>query len=203
MLILESTALVLNLGSGGNDQGIISKRTIHVDVAIRRIMGVKDSILGDINYLPIAGGIADLVVCVGGVINYAGPHTAIKEICRATKVGGYILLEFESSKSLEFDISTVFGRDIVSVNTFFNNRSEKIQVYSENFISRLLMQSGARIEVVESFHILSSLALRFCRSEETAQRWARFDHLARLIPGLRRCGSNIILLAKKVDRSKD
>src|SRR3954470_17097109 len=46
MLILESTALVLNLGSGGNDQGIISKRTIHVDVAIRRIMGVKDSILG-------------------------------------------------------------------------------------------------------------------------------------------------------------
>lgn len=195
--------LALNIGSGGNERGVLSTRQIHIDVAIRRIMGIENSVLGDVNHLPISSGVADLVVCVGGALNYADPYKAIWEVCRSTRKGGHIILEFESSKSLEFNWRNTFGREIVTVDTFYNGRVETIQVYSESLISRLLSQSGARIKIKRSFHVLSSLALRFSKDESTAQRWARFDGLARFIPVLRNCGSNVILLAKKVGGQGD
>jgi hypothetical protein len=200
-LLMAADTLILNLGSGGKDYDINVESQVHIDVAVRRLIDVKKSVLADINYLPVVSGAIDVVICVGGALNYVNPYRAIPEICRTAKSGAHIVLEFESSKSLEFPIKTTFGQPMAEVVTFYNGSSEKIYVYSEEFIASLLAENGVYVKRTQAFHILSSLAFRFSRNENTAQRWARLDSIARAIPGLRGCGSNVMLLAQKNSRT--
>jgi hypothetical protein len=189
--------LVVNLGSGGMDHGIPARRHIHLDIAIGRLCHVKHAIGASINEIPFKKCSASLLLCVGGVLNYADPCKAIPEMAATLQKGGHLILEFESSRSLDFSFAEVFGQPSAMVETFYNGQRERIRVYSEDFIVGLLKRSGISVVRSKRFHILSPLFYRLFGNADSASRWASLDYLAQLVPGLRKIGSNVILLGKK------
>ena len=194
-----STGSIFNLGSGGNSYGLSGESHIHIDLVRQRLKGIELPLVATIDQLPLRSEVADLVICVGGVINYANPAFALPEIARIMKSGAYLLLEFESSRSFEYS-KEIFGKPSRLVLSFYNGHSEPLQVYSEEFIISYLNQAGLSVIRKETFHILSSLVYRFFRNENRAAKWAWFDGLARILPTIGPCGSNVILAARKASR---
>src|SRR5688572_20057798 len=71
---------ILNAGSGGDDLGIGSPRTIHLDIAERRLLS-RDGLrlVGSVEAIPLSSGSVDSTICVGSVINYCDAAATIIE----------------------------------------------------------------------------------------------------------------------------
>src|SRR2546423_8967435 len=68
---------LFNAGSAGRDYGIKEPMT-HLDLFESKIAACKDYIVGDISDIPAPNDSFDVILCVGSVLNYADPLSAIK-----------------------------------------------------------------------------------------------------------------------------
>ena len=100
-LTLPESYYVLNAGSAGYSYGLDEQNIIHIDIAEKKVNQLPNHVVGDIQNLPFANEQFDLVICVGSVINYCDPIPVLSEFSRAQKNGGYLMLEFENSKTWE------------------------------------------------------------------------------------------------------
>lgn len=188
---------ILNVGSHGNSYGLHADNQIHLDIAEPSMTGVALAVVGDAETLPFGNEVFDFTLCVGSVINYCSAAAAIAEMGRTLKKSGRLLLEFETSDSLEFMLTPDIGKDVALVRTFYNRMPDRLYVYSCNYISAALRANKMEIDQVRRFHLLSPLAYRLTRSERVASRFARYDNLAQRLPLLGRYSANVTLSAHK------
>ena len=189
---------LLNAGSGGNDYGLNDIEQFHVDIAESKIKHFSNSLISNIERMPIKNDEFDYCLCVGSVINYCDAAAVIQEFRRVLKQDGYLILEFEGSKSFEFIFKSSFDRTASIAETFYQGSVEQIWIYSERYLKSLLQDNGFRILMVERFHIFSPIVYRMSKNPNLAARFVRLDLVANFIPVLRTFAANIILTCVKV-----
>jgi ubiquinone/menaquinone biosynthesis C-methylase UbiE len=189
---------ILNAGSGGDDYGLSKYGShVHVDVAENRLKSCDNFVVASIENLPFEDNSFDVCVCVGSVINYCDAIKSLSELARTLKVGGHLLLEFESSKSHEFMFSSSFDKPATIVKTFYNGTMEYIWVYSPSFILKDLELNGFTVTDERRFHLLSPLLYKITKNEILSARFACFDPFLRQTPYLRKVSANVILICEK------
>jgi len=188
---------ILNAGSAGYSYNIPEENIIHVDIAKDKISHLSNSIVADIQKLPFQEPRFDMILCVGSVLNYCDPVQVMQEFQRVLKKGGYLILEFENSFTLELVGTANFDKRVVLVKSFHNGRPEKIWYFSESYVKELAMMAGCRTILLERIHILSPLIYRITRNEGTSAKFARLDRFFSKVPLIRRFSSNSIFLFLK------
>lgn len=187
---------ILNAGSAGYSYGLNENNITHVDVADKHISHLKNAIVADVANLPLKDGTFDGIICVGSVLNYCDPIDVMKEFARVLKPNGFIILEFECSKTFELLFKKGFNNSAVYIETFFDAHGDKERIwyFSEKYINRLAKSYGFTIKKRTSFHILSPLVYRMTQKETFAAKFSSLDKFCSVIPGLNKFGSNIICL---------
>jgi SAM-dependent methyltransferase len=190
--------VVLNAGSGDIDPGLKSALTINLDISITRVSMIPNAVVGSVEAIPLRDASIDAVVCVGSVINYCDVGATILEFARVLRPGGYLLLEFESSRSAELRSQDVFGRSVGVAETFYGDGPEIVWVYTPEFVGHLL--EAARIPVFKRvpIHVLSPWILSLFGSIPGAAVVARLDPIARRLPIVTRWASNHLFIGKKL-----
>lgn len=194
---ITDQTVILNAGSGGNTYGIAEQNQIHVDVAGSKIDQLPKHIIADIQNLPIEDASVDIILCVGSVINYCDPVLVISSFGRSLVEGGFLVLEFESSRTFELLGKSSFNKPATLVDTFYYGEKEKLWYFSEQHIITLTRLSGFEVLACKHFHLLSPLIYRLFKNEKVASRFAKLDDLLCRVPILRKISSNIILLLRK------
>ncbi len=192
-----SGRVILNAGAGGHDLGLDTAVTINIDISDARIDSLPNPLLASIEALPLADGTIDIIVCVGCVINYCDAAMVITEFGRVLRLGGYLVLECESSYSAELITQDAFRQSAAVIETFYANHQEVVWAYSPSYIKSLL--SAANFDVLRRMpiHVLSPWALLMLRSVRAAAVIARLDRAARKIPFLTRWASSHLFFCEK------
>ncbi|HEV7429444.1 MAG TPA: methyltransferase domain-containing protein [Thermoanaerobaculia bacterium] len=158
---LGHSDLVVFAGSGGRSNGVQHQNVVHIDIAEKTLRYAPGPLLANVEQLPIKGGSIAAVICVGSVVNYCDAAATIAEFARVIRDRGTLILDFESSDSLEFAFTSTFKSAVDLISTFYNERREEIWVYSLRFIEAALAASGFVVTFRFPIHILSPLRLRF------------------------------------------
>ncbi len=177
------TGLIIDVGSGGNSYLSTDVTTVDVDVAERRLIGRPMAVCCSAETLALRDGVADLVVCVGPVINYCSLEEVVDECARVMRIGADLVLHVELSNSFEFAGRSEWGRDVAYVSSFYKGE-ENYWVYSDAFIRRVLVQSGFTLRRTRYFHFVSSVVYRLTGDACRATRFARVDRWISWIPGV-------------------
>ncbi len=188
---------VVNIGSGDNNYGLEKDSILNIDIAINKLKRLPNGVLSDCHAVPVRDGEAEVIICVGSVINYCDAFILIEEFSRLLKNGGTLILEFECSKSWELMFSRSFNKNSALIRTFYNNDTEMIWVYSQPFIENALKVNGFVVREATPFHLISPLVYKITRSSDFASKLAKLDPFATRIPILRTITSNVILLCEK------
>jgi SAM-dependent methyltransferase len=191
---------LLNVGSHGNAYSLQNGNHFHTDIAEEALTNVSLACVADAERLPFLNEAFDVVLCVGSVINYCTAARAIGEMGRVLRPGGQLLLEFETSESLEFALTRDLNKDVTIVRTFYNGSLENLYVYSSRYIAGALNANGLTIDKSARFHVVSPLTYRISRNERFAAIFSFLDNLARKLPGLRNYSANILLSAQKTQK---
>ena len=194
---LKEDSQILNAGSGGNTYNVNGNH-LHIDITDKHIKENQKFIKASIENIPIECNIFDLCICVGSVINYCDAFKAISEISRTLKVGGYLILEYDQSKNFEYYGTKTYNSNIDIVKTFNSGYEDKIWVYSEKYIKKILKHYNFKILNTQYFHCLSSLIYKVKKNEQFAAKFTYFDNITNFIPFLRKISNNIILIAQKI-----
>jgi SAM-dependent methyltransferase len=189
---------ILNVGSHGNTYGLQIGDHFHADIAEEPLKNVALACVADVERLPFPNAVFDIVLCVGSVINYCVAARAIGELGRVLKPKGQLLLEFETSESLEFALTNDLAKDVTVVRTFYNGSLENLYVYSQRYITGALTANGLTVTNTSKFHIISPLAYRITRNERLAATFSFLDRVASKLPGLRNYSANILVAAQKL-----
>ena len=188
---------VLNAGSAGNNYELIETNTIHLDIAKNKIADLTNAILSSIEDIPVRNESFDLIVCVGSVINYCDPIRVFQEFNRLLKSPGYIILEFETSRTLELFGKKDFNKNLVLTDTFYNGGTERLWYYSEKFIKEIALNNDLRVLAEDRCHIISPLVYRMLKDEIIAARFAKYDKIFLKVPVINTMASNVIYLFHK------
>ncbi|MGD0036633.1 MAG: methyltransferase domain-containing protein [Bacteroidota bacterium] len=189
---------ILNAGSAGNNYGLLNHEQLHVDIADKKLKDIPNSMVANIEKLPLSKKEFDLCLCVGSVINYCDAFKALGEFSRLVKKDGWLILEFENSRCFEYVFQPGFGQEAVIVETFYKGSKERLWAYSEGYIKRILRHYGFRIISMERFHILSSLVYRISKKPNFSALFSSIDPVLKRIPFLNLFCSNIILVCEKM-----
>jgi SAM-dependent methyltransferase len=194
---LTPASRILNAGSGDESYNVSPGMVVDCDIADRKLVGLPHGVAGDITRLPLRSGAVDCCVCVGSVVNYVDVTRAIEEIARVVKPEGKVVLEFESSRSLEYVFTRHFGEDATRVSTFYIYENENIWVYHEEHVRKLLAQAGFRVVAERRAHFMAPLFYRFRKDLHWAARFAVLDKFVSWMPFLRRHSANVIFLCER------
>jgi SAM-dependent methyltransferase len=188
---------VLNAGSGGNDYGLMGHEQLHVDIAELKIQGIPNSLIANVEEMPLNDNDFDICLCVGSVLNYCDPVKAIQEFSRLVKPQGKLILEFEASKCFEFIFHSSFNQSAALVETFYLGNRERLWVYSEDYILAILHLNGFVLTDLQRFHIISPLVYALTRNSGFASCFAALDRILSWFPFLNKFSANIILSCEK------
>lgn len=193
----RSAYLVLNAGAGGHDLDLTASTTINLDISETRLAPLPHPLLASVENLPLADASVDAIICVGSVINYCDAAVTIMEFARVLKVGGSLILEFDSSQSAELITQQAFGQSAAIAETFYAGQDEAVWVYSAEYVENLLR--AARFDLIHrvAIHVLSPWSLLLLRNLRAAAAIARLDRIARRIPFLTRWASNHLFFCEK------
>jgi SAM-dependent methyltransferase len=190
---------ILNAGSAGNGYGLPEENMLHVDLADKHLKHLSNSIVANIEKLPLPDLSFDLIICVGSVLNYCDPLLVANEFTRVLKSGGYIIIEFECSCTFELLGTKDFNKSAVFVETFFDSYGgkEKIWYFSENYIQEVFHQDSYSLIKRSPFHILSPAAYRMTNNLLFSSFFSKLDGICSAIPILNKFGSNILYMLHK------
>ncbi|HXS36538.1 MAG TPA: methyltransferase domain-containing protein [Flavipsychrobacter sp.] len=192
---------ILNAGSAGYSYGLDERNIIHIDIAAKRLNKLANSLVADVQNIPLPGEQFDLIICVGSVINYCDPLLVIKEFSRLLKSAGKLILEFENSFTLELLGKRSFNQKAVVIDSFYNGQPEKVWFFSERYILELASLYNLRQSDYSRCHILSPFAYRLFKSERFAARLGKLDVFCRHVPFLRKFSSNTICLFSNISNA--
>jgi SAM-dependent methyltransferase len=194
--VARSSALVVDVGSGGETYGLGIGQRIDVDIAEHRLVGTGRRICANAELLPLRDAIADLTICVGPVINYCSLEEALGELARVTRAGGTVVLHVELSNSWEFAGTDAYRADAAFVETFYEG-VETMWVYSDSYVRRSARSYGLQLRRARYFHLVSSLVYRATRRPNLAARAAIADALFRWLPGIRQIADSAIYVFRR------
>lgn len=195
---LTPASRILNAGSGDESYSIGPGTVINSDIADRKLVGMSCGVAGDLANLPLKTAAVDVCVCVGSVVNYVRESArAIGELGRVVRPGGRLILEFESSASLEYLGTPHFGRDVSQVSTFYITENENIWVYAEAHMRRLLDAAGFDVIAVDRAHFVAPLILGYVHNIHAAARFIWLDRLLSRLPLVNRHAANVIYLCRR------
>lgn len=194
---LSRDSKILNAGSGGESYFLSEDSLYHVDIAASKIIGKKHFYVGSIEKLPFEDCFFDAVICVGEVINYCDADKVIAEFSRVLRAGGLLILEYESTNTLELIFRKEFNSPRQLWKTFYQGHPEWIWYYSDEYLMKTISSNGFAITKNYQFHILSIFIYRLTQNSNFSSYFAIFDILFRLIPWIRQYGSNTIISARK------
>jgi hypothetical protein len=189
--------VILNAGAGKEDLGLHPSITINLDLPESRVRSLAHPRLATVEALPLADSSVDMIVCTGGVINCYDAALVIAEFGRVIRLGGYLLLEFESSRSAKLMPQKAFGKSAAIAKTFYARRPETVWVYSLTYIKNLLRADDFEVVRKAPIHVLSPWGLFLTQSVRVAGALGRLDSVARIVPGLTRWASNHFLVCQK------
>ena len=189
--------VILNVGSGGNAYGISAKCHFHLDLAERRLPIDGKSIVGTAETLPFKSNSFSFVLCVGDVINYCDPVSALSEIARVLAPGGRVLLEFESSTGAEYLFKSSYGLPSICIQGYYQNQQETIWIYNPRYIKRLLSMIGLEPLHDEGFHSLTALSFRSFGSWRGFRKLCAIERLSPARRWFRHFACNRIFVAQK------
>jgi SAM-dependent methyltransferase len=188
---------LLNAGSGGRSYGI-SELMTHLDLFESRLARTQHRLIGNISRIPAENDSFDVVICVGSVINYADPLSAVREFSRVLRSGGLLIIEYERSASFEHFCRNGGSQACIRVKTFYGSVPTSLWVYGDEFIDGLLAASGfSRIEELR-FHALSSVVLSATNSSKIASWFTPRDRYFAQHWPLKLFASNRILAVEKI-----
>ncbi|AKG34324.1 class I SAM-dependent methyltransferase [Paenibacillus durus] len=187
---------ILNAGSGGNTYGL-KYDMHHLDITDKFISKFAKYSVASVENMPFAASSFDIAICVGSVINYCDASICISELSRILKPGGYLLLEFESSWSIDFFNSDAYKESAAVIKTKYFNEEHILWVYSMNYITEILKSCGLQSLQTKRFHILSNFFYKLLKNENSATKFAIADSLFQYIPFLAHRSHNIIMLCRK------
>jgi SAM-dependent methyltransferase len=196
--IPEVVHLALNAGCGDNDYGLSAKANcVNLDISYRQAQYSSDALVGDIERLPFASAIFDLVLCVGAVVNYCEPYDAIPELIRVLKPGGTLVLDFETTTTAEVLFSRHWGKRVSVIERLFADRLDKTYLFSARHIKSIL--SHCRCEVIQTWRYHTATAIwRLMFPQSNLPQPVRLsDKVVSRVPGLRHLCSNIIFVCRK------
>ena len=130
----SSHEIILNAGSGGNDYGITCKEMVHVDIAEKKLKGVKNAVVSNIESMPFPDSQFDSIICVGSVINYCDASAVIAEFSRVSKPGALLVLEFENSGGYEYRKKVCYKESATVVTVQFQGSDHTQWLYSMPYI---------------------------------------------------------------------
>lgn len=188
---------ILNAGSAGNSYGLNEKNIVHTDIAKNKIRHLPNSILSNIEDIPLKSNSFDLIICVGSVINYCDPIRVFDEFNRLLIRKGHIIIEFESSCTFELLGKENFNKKVVLTDTFYNGGIERLWYFSELYIQELASNFNLKIYDRNKCHLVSPLIYRLLKKEKFAAHFAKLDDIFLKIPLVNRFASNVIYLLKK------
>lgn len=188
---------VLNLGSGGESYGLPESSLVHVDLHSKWSSNSQQYVIADIHALPFADDSFDACIFVGSVLNHCDAAQAIYRAAEVTKPGGVLILEFETTASLEYLFSRHFLASATLASTFYHGRDVTLWAYSERYILALLSSNGFEVVNRSSKHHLSAAAYLVTRNSNFAARFHVLDGIASRIPGLRALASHVIVACRK------
>ena len=194
----DTSLRILNVGSHGNAYGLPISNHFHADIAEEPLKNVILACVADVERLPFPNAMFDVVLCVGSVINYCAAAQAIEELGRVLKPKGQLLLEFETSESLEFALTNDLAKDVTVVRTFYNGSLENLYVYSQRYITGALTANGLTVTNTVRFHLISPLVYRISRNERLAAVFSFLDRAASKLPGFRNYSANILVATQKL-----
>ncbi len=194
-LALTTDARILNAGAGDESYGLAPGMLVDCDIADRKLVGRPCGVAGDVANLPIRECSIDVAVCVGSVVNYVGDvERAVGELVRVLRPGGRLVLEFESSRSGEYVLTPHFGRPAAEVETFYINEFERLWVFDEDYVRRVLATHGLRVIEVSRAHFFAPFAYRMRRDLNWAARFAVLDRWLSWMPYVRSRPANVMVL---------
>lgn len=171
--------------------------SFNLDISEGRIRPLEHQGVATVEALPLADSSVDMIICVGGVINYCDAARVITEFGRVIRQGGYLLLEFESSRSAELMSRKAFGKSAAVAEPYYAHQSETMWVYSPTYIKNLLRACDFGVVRRAPIHVLSPWAILLTRSVRLAGMLARLDPIAKTVPVLTRWASNHFLVCRK------
>jgi hypothetical protein len=187
---------LVNIGCGRRRWDIPGLQ-IQLDVAIVPLRNEPTAAVASAENLPLRSGSVAAAVCIGSVLNYCD---AVRVVCEAERVlarRGLLVLEFERSESAEYIGTPYYRRQAALASVLLQDRPHTVWLYSERYVSELLLAVGLRIRLRRRFHIASAVMNRLAGNQEKAAGWARWDRILSRIPFLRGVASNVILVCEK------
>lgn len=194
---LNASARVLNAGSGGEDCGFPEEFVYHLDLAEQRLKKTARAFVGDLHEPPFEDEFFDVSVCVGSVLNYCDAATAMRALHRVTRRNGFLILEFETSWSLDYCFMPGFMKSAALVTTFYGNHKVRLWAYSEAYVCAVLRANHFETLAQSRAHIFSPLVYKLTKNANRAAQFARLDPFLSKTPILRRFCSNVIFFCRK------
>jgi|SRR5579862_1376607 len=197
-LIPDGDSAILNAGCGGNDYGLGHKASIciNLDISLRQCRDMRLPVIADIEAIPFSDNMFDAVLCVGAVINYCEPFTAIPELFRVTKPGGCVVLDFETTQSAELLLTGDWGKRVSVIERKYAERDDKTLLFSVDHIKRIVEQNGVVTEI-KRYHTATAAWLRVARRSEIPAIVLSLDRFVSRIPILNALASNSIFFCQK------
>jgi ubiquinone/menaquinone biosynthesis C-methylase UbiE len=196
-LVDRSSATILNAGCGGNDYSLSANWVVNLDISLRQCQALQRAVVGDIETIPFTDNHFDVVICVGAVLNYSEPYSAIPELIRVTKPSGLIIVDFETTHTAELLFSRDWGKRVSVIERDYAGRLDKTFLFSTYHISRILYQFGAEIVTTRYYHTATALWRRIFPEAMLPKHTFSSDKLVSRIPGLRTLASNVIFACRK------
>ena len=195
-LIHTSKSVVIDVGSAGNSYFEPRCLRIDVDVADRSLFGALHAVCANAEMLPFRRQSADLILCVGPVINYCSLDEVVSELASVTKPSGILVLHVELSNSWEYLGTRAWRTDVAFVRSFYKG-AEDYWVYSDSYVRRALATYGFSIARVRYFHMLSSLAYRITGQANLSAPLAWADVFFRQLPFCGSIADSAIFVARR------
>lgn len=136
---------LLNAGAGVHILDLKGWEVVSVDLFSKPLLRQPLGVCASVTNLPFASRSFRAVICLGEVLGYCDPVSALAEFARILASEGILILDFASTRSFRYWFSAAYGRaaDLVSVD--YNGELEKIWIYDPKYIRSLLVKSGFSI----------------------------------------------------------
>lgn len=158
--------LILNAGSGGHSLNQSKYQEVSVDLFPSQFVDRGNSVCASVTQLPFASSSFGLIVCVGEVLGYCDPASAIAELARVLSKSGTLICDFGSTTSFRYRFTKTFARAAEMTTDWYNGSTENIWIYSPEYIQALLSEHGFSIAAQFGTHYWSAVARRFGASPE-------------------------------------
>jgi SAM-dependent methyltransferase len=179
-LLRTKSHRLLNAGAGCYQLQLPMWEEFSVDLFTAPLGKRERSICASVELLPFVSNAFDCVICVGEVLAYCDPARAISEFARVLAPSGLLICDFGNSRSIRYYFTSAYGRSADIVTDYYNGSSERVWVYSPDYIREVLTSHDFQITTEFGIHTWSAFARRIGMAPLNAVRMEKYLYWLRL-----------------------